>query len=784
MAQAPWLSMDPTETSFADQVPHVPSNLFEAAGGRPPGQEEREDAHEGRGRTKRRSQGLPPWSGTGLEDQAGGHARPHWTTTGGREQDRGDDRDDHRGPAGNAVSVGGKEALGAQVLRQLDMSHFRDCLKRSYLDGPGASITHAQTTVEEARRQNLARQAEGVQRTKELFLKPEPFSGWSDKARHAFESNVFAPESDPQDAMAIDGDRVVDEYKEMKQFLMEGKKIFTPCLLVPCRTLRRWRSRLTVSWWTTPIPSSSWQWWQRSATSIEAAWKSLEAGMGQVQPTGMGEEDEEASGAYGPREADSPFGRVDMAVQTMHPLGEGPGGASQAVLVPPNPDLVSFMCMATVGLWRSSMASGVRCLWLWSPPSEAKDWLWRSTSPHCSRRTKKWCSSWMPTTWAAPKVPWSGPLGRAECMEADVPTHGGWSQFEERLQNHAGESTGPVRSMTGSSSSNCGRQENPRAKAKVRARESPNQGSTRVSTKTTHAPSNSHQGEGGRPNGWHHSPDKRSNKGKPWTLLGPGAYSPQGTASGSGDPTNDELGIAQTEGIQVLVPQRQTNHFPGQHLLPIYRRPHLIFPVRHRPLQRSRAPPSTTKELKVETFPWIASVLERLQERLLWESSCPSLDFAVPGPGQLLLYVGLSDEHSLDSILTSRHKTVRTPPPCLWRSEVIRARCVTGATLQSTLQPRLEWGTPGCGQWPQLQNMEHFKMVIEGQELQCLWEAVRNRIAAWGFPSLQPSEQEDTDNDSLLLLRLMVIVDIIHQRYAGPGLPWCFLEHPEDPKEP
>ena len=135
--------------------------------------------------------------------------------------------------------------------------------------------------------------------------------------------------------------------------------------------------------------------------------------------------------------------------------------------------------------------------------------------------------------------------------------------------------------------------------------------------------------------------------------------------SGSGDPTNDELGIAQTEGIQVLVPQRQTNHFPGQHLLPIYRRPHLIFPVRHRPLQRSRAPPSTTKELKVETFPWIASVLERLQERLLWESSCPSLDFAVPGPGQLLLYVGLSDEHSLDSILTSRHKTVRTPPPCL-----------------------------------------------------------------------------------------------------------------------
>ena len=38
-----------------------------------------------------------------------------------------------------ALSVADKEALGAQVLRQLDMSHFRDCLKRSYLDGPGRS---------------------------------------------------------------------------------------------------------------------------------------------------------------------------------------------------------------------------------------------------------------------------------------------------------------------------------------------------------------------------------------------------------------------------------------------------------------------------------------------------------------------------------------------------------------------------------------------------------------------------------------------------------------------
>ena len=130
-----------------------------------------------------------------------------------------------------ALSVADKEARGAQLLRQLDMNHFRDCLKRSYLDGPGANIAQAQTTIEEARRQNLARQEAGVKQTKELYLKPEPFSAWSNKARAAFESNVFAPESDPQDAMAIDVDGVVEEYKKMKQFLLEGRRLYTPVLL-------------------------------------------------------------------------------------------------------------------------------------------------------------------------------------------------------------------------------------------------------------------------------------------------------------------------------------------------------------------------------------------------------------------------------------------------------------------------------------------------------------------------------------------------------------------------
>ena len=42
-----------------------------------------------------------------------------------------------------ALSVADKEALGAKVLRQLDMEHYKECLKRSYLDGAGPGLQEA-----------------------------------------------------------------------------------------------------------------------------------------------------------------------------------------------------------------------------------------------------------------------------------------------------------------------------------------------------------------------------------------------------------------------------------------------------------------------------------------------------------------------------------------------------------------------------------------------------------------------------------------------------------------
>ena len=75
-----------------------------------------------------------------------------------------------------ALSVADKEALGAKVLRQLDMEHYKECLKRSYLDGPGASIMQAQASIEKAREQNLAQQARGQKMAADLHLIPEPRS--------------------------------------------------------------------------------------------------------------------------------------------------------------------------------------------------------------------------------------------------------------------------------------------------------------------------------------------------------------------------------------------------------------------------------------------------------------------------------------------------------------------------------------------------------------------------------------------------------------------------------
>ena len=64
---------------------------------------------------------------------------------------------------------------------------------------------------------------------------------------------------------------------------------------------------------------------------------------------------------------------------------------------------------------------------------------------------------------------------------------------------------------------------------------------------------------------------------------------------------------------------------------------------------------------------------------------------------------------------------------------------------------------------------------------------VRDRSPAntWGFPELTHQDQVDTDNDSLLLLRFLVILTLAHEgaKAHGASPPASFLEHPEDPAQ-
>ena len=269
-----------------------------------------------------------------------------------------------------------------------------------------------------------------------------------------------------------------------------------------------------------------------------------------------------------------------------------------------------------------------------------------------------------------------------------------------------------------------------------------------------------------------------------------GAYSPQGPASGERGPTNEEPNQAQTDGIPRVAPtfvSAKVNQFPKSksHHPP----PGASATVRPTPPDFSMVPPPpeapnnqigaqltppTTIQSLQTLFPWIASVPERLQHKLLWGSDIAPLGFQTPG--QLLLYVGPADSKSLDS-------TLHQMAPAL-KGHVLR-RESDHDILQGPLYDQLcthAWrgdlqgagGGPNCRSWSILRWFPKpgAPVPVRGRpEPEC-----------WGLSTLQPQEQMDTDNDSLLLLRLMVLAHVIHLRFKGKGLPWCFLEHPEDPK--
>ena len=141
-----------------------------------------------------------------------------------------------------------------------------------------------------------------------LHLIPEPRSFWSDRARAAFEQNVFAPEYEMDDAMAIDHEAVITEYKEMKGFLQTSNtRQFAPKLYseLPETPVKE----LELDGGTSPpglqacTPHTDVQSPLRRTSPV---WWSLEVGLWTVQSTQVGQA-AETGGADSPRNPYSPI---------------------------------------------------------------------------------------------------------------------------------------------------------------------------------------------------------------------------------------------------------------------------------------------------------------------------------------------------------------------------------------------------------------------------------------------------------------------------------------------
>ena len=180
---------------------------------------------------------------------------------------------------------------------------------------------------------------------------------------------------------------------------------------------------------------------------------------------------------------------------------------------------------------------------------------------------------------------------------------------------------------------------------------------------------------------------------------------------------------------------------------------------------------------------WLQFVPQRLHERLRWHgghSHLPPRDET-----NLLLYAGKDDETSLDSCL--RHLFPSMTPTIvaldirrdgkevehdLLRDQPYNDLCrqALAAHLAGT------GGGPNCRTWSILRWIPKpgAPPPVRG----------RKEPHCWGLDSLKASDQQLVDDDSVLLLRQMVITHLasLGRRHRGLPDPWNFLEHPVDPK--
>ena len=182
--------------------------------------------------------------------------------------------------------------------------------------------------------------------------------------------------------------------------------------------------------------------------------------------------------------------------------------------------------------------------------------------------------------------------------------------------------------------------------------------------------------------------------------------------------------------------------------------------------------------------PWIKEIPPRLTSRLLWESSGHTPE-QLSGPTALILYAGADDAYSLKSAMLSLSKTwpmtiveVDNKRPGKELSDDMLLGEPYGTLCRGALQGhiRVLGGGPNCRTWSILRWFPKPGAPVPVRD---------TSVNTWGFPELTRQDQVDTDNDSLLLLRFLVLLTLAHEgaKAHGASPPASFLEHPEDPAQ-
>ena len=178
--------------------------------------------------------------------------------------------------------------------------------------------------------------------------------------------------------------------------------------------------------------------------------------------------------------------------------------------------------------------------------------------------------------------------------------------------------------------------------------------------------------------------------------------------------------------------------------------------------------------------PWLSSVPRRLLERLTWTTQPTA---GLQGRDILLLYTGPRDGGALDDILTQQQQDLgprllavdilrppETGPNDIMDDVFYSTLCCAAAEGQLTFVG----GGPNCRTWSILRWFPKpgAPRPVRG----------RDPSQTWGLDSNSLEEQLDTDKDSILLLRQMVITALASKarQYRGSH---SFLEHPRDPAE-